>query len=544
MVTDLIVRNALVLDGTGAPGRLADVAVEGGRIAAVSTPGRRGSARRSIDADGRALAPGFIDMHTHSDLQILANPDHTAKVSQGVTCEVLGQDGLSFAPVDGPTRDAIRRQIAGWNGEPDDVDFSWDSVGGYLDRLDRGIACNAAYLVPQGTVRMLVVGNDNRPATSDELDRMAELVRRGLREGAVGMSSGLTYPPGMFADDAELAALCRVVAEFGGFYAPHHRSYGAGALDAYAEVIGICRDAGCALHLTHATMNFEPNRGRAGELIAMIDAALDAGSDITLDSYPYLPGSTTLAALLPSWAAAGGLDALLGRLGNDDARTRVAYELDHVGTDGCHGCVVDWASIEISGVRNSELDVAVGRSVAALAAEQGRPATEVFFDLLVRDGLATTILQHVGHEENVRTIMRHRVHTAGSDAILVGAKPHPRAWGTFPRYLGHYVRELGVLGLEDCVHHLTGRPAARLGLLDRGLVRVGHHADLVLFDPDSVRDTATFEQPRQQAQGIDYVFVNGTAVIDDGSRTDALPGRALRRTSAGTRAIARPPLTR
>ncbi len=539
---DLIIRNALVVDGTGTPGRPADVAVDGDRIVSLFAPatlGTASSARRSIDADGRVLAPGFIDMHAHSDLQILANPDHTAKVSQGVTCEVLGQDGLSFAPVDGPTRAAIRRQIAGWNGEPDDFDFSWDGVEGYLDRLDQGIACNAAYLVPQGTVRMLVVGNDDRPATSTERERMAELVRQGLREGAVGMSSGLTYAPGMFADDAELTELCRVVAELGGFYAPHHRSYGAGALEAYAEMIGVCRDAGCALHLTHATMNFEPNRGRAGELIAMIDSALDSGTDITLDTYPYLPGSTTLAALLPSWAAAGGPDALLARLGDDAARGRLAHELDHVGTDGCHGCIVDWTTIEVSGVRNPELDAAVGRSIAALADDQDRPATEVFFDLLVRDALATTILQHVGHEENVQTIMRHRVHTGGSDAILVGAKPHPRAWGTFPRYLGHYVRDLGVLTLEDCVHHLTGRPAARLRLVDRGLVQVGHYADLVLFDPDTVRDAATFDQPRQQAQGIDYVFVNGTAVIDEGRRTDALPGRALRRTFAGTQAVAR-----
>src|SRR5690349_439982 len=224
-------------------------------------------------------------MHAHSDLQILASPVHTAKVSQGVTCEVMGQDGLSFAPVDDATRAAIRRQLAGWNGEPDDFDFSWDSVAGYLDRLDRGIACHAAYLVPQGTVRMLVVGNDHRPATESERTRMAELVRRGLREGAVGMSSGLTYTPGMFADDAELIELCRVVGEAGGFYAPHTRSYGAGALEAYAEMIEVCRAAGCALHLTHATMNFEPNRGRAGEFLAMVDAALARGADITLDTY-------------------------------------------------------------------------------------------------------------------------------------------------------------------------------------------------------------------------------------------------------------------
>ncbi|HWV79381.1 MAG TPA: amidohydrolase family protein, partial [Isoptericola sp.] len=211
------------------------------------------------------------------------------------------------------------------------------------------------------------------------------------------------------------------------------------------------------------------------------------------------------------------------------------YELEHVGTDGCHGCVAEWDTIEISGVQNPALSGRVGRTVEAIARDEGREPGDVFVEQLVADRLGTTILQHVGHEENVRAIMRHRTHCGGSDAILVGGRPHPRAWGTFPRYLARYVRELGVLTLEDCVHHLTGRPAARLKLADRGLVRPGYAADLVLLDPDTVQDTATFENPRQQAAGIDLVLVDGVAVIDDGARTDALPGRALRRTGTGTR---------
>ena len=228
---------------------------------------------------------------------------------------------------------------------------------------------------------------------------------------------------------------------------------------------------------------------------------------------------------------------MLARIADPADRARIAHELDHVGTDGCHGCITDWRTIQISGVRNPELSAYVGRTVAELAEESGRPGTEVFFDVLVRDQLATTMLQHVGHEENVQAIMRHRTHCGGSDGILVGDRPHPRAWGTFPRYLARYVRELGVLDLVDCVHHLTGRPAARLKLHERGLVREGYAADLVLFDPDTVQDTATFEEPRQQARGIDWVLVNGVPVIEDGTRTDALPGRALRRTDEGTRAV-------
>lgn len=535
-MTDLLIRDALVIDGSGAPAYAAHVAVTGDRISGIHTGrGDVPAARRTIDAAGRVLSPGFIDMHAHSDLQLLVNPDHTAKVSQGVTLEVVGQDGLSFAPCDGPSRAQLRRQIAGWNGEPDDFDFDWDTVAGYLARLDRGIACNAAYLVPQGTLRLMVVGPDNRPATPAEISEMSRLLEVGLREGAVGMSSGLTYPPSMFADDGELATLCRVVADAGGYYSPHHRSYGAGALEAYAEMVEVARASGCALHLTHATMNFEPNRGRAGELLDLIDGALADGVDITLDTYPYLPGATTLSAVLPSWSTSGGPDALLTRLADPAARARIAHELDHVGTDGCHGCVTDWRTIQISGVRNPELAGYVGQTVAEIASATRREGTEVFFEILERDRMATTILQHVGHEENVQAIMRHRTHCGGSDAILVGDRPHPRAWGTFPRYLARYVRELGVLDLVDCVHHLTGRPAARLRLAERGLVREGYAADLVLFDPDTVQDTATFDEPRQQAVGIDWVLTNGVAVIEDGLRTDALPGRALRCTDGGTR---------
>jgi N-acyl-D-amino-acid deacylase len=526
-LTDLLITGATVLDGTGAPGVRADVAVTGGRIVAVGND--VGPADRVIAADGLVLSPGFIDMHAHSDVQILANPDHTAKVSQGVTLEVLGQDGLSFAPIDAPTLAALRRQIAGWNGDPDDFDFSWSTVAGYLDRLDMGIACNAAYLVPQGTLRMMVVGTENRPATAAEIDEMKRLLVAGLEQGAVGMSSGLTYTPGMFASTDELIELCKVVAAYGGYYSPHQRSYGEGALAAYDEMVEVARQSGCALHLTHATMNFEPNEGRGGDLLALIDKGLASGVDITTDTYPYLPGSTTLAAILPSWTAEGGPDAQLARLQDPDDQARIIRDMEQIGSDGCHGCVTDWNTVEIGGVKNPALEGAVGNTIAAIAAGIGKPPAWVFFDLLVRDNLGTTILHHVGHEENVRTIMRHSTHTGGSDAILVGGKPHPRAWGTFPRYLGRYVRELGVLELADCVHHLTGRPARRLGLTDRGLVREGYHADLVLFDPATVRDTATFEDPCRQAEGIPYVFVNGVPVIDDGRRTDALPGHAIRR---------------
>ena len=528
-MTDLLIRDVDVIDGSGSDRYRADVAVDRGRIVDIAGPRTIRGADRIIESDpGVVLSPGFIDLHAHSDLALLTDPGHLPKISQGVTTEVLGQDGLSYAPIDHHALAVIRRQIAGWNGNPTDFDFSWRSVADYLDRLDRGITPNAAYLVPQGTLRLLVVGADQRPASADEIRRMQELLAEGLSEGAVGMSSGLTYTPGMYADTAELAALCEVVARFGGFYAPHTRSYGAGALEAYAEVIGLARVSGCALHLTHATMNFGVNRGRAAEFLDMVDLAIADGCDVTLDTYPYLPGATTLSALLPSWAMSGGPDAALGRLADPEVRARITEDVNVNGSDGCHGVVVEWDTIQISGVANHDLDDYVGRTIDVLADGLGIPPVEVFFDLLQRDQLATSILQHVGDEDNVRAIMLHPRHMGGSDAILVGARPHPRAWGTFPRYLGHYVREVGLLKLEECVNHLTGRAAQRLRLADRGLIRPGYAADLVLFDPKTVNDTATFDDPKQQAQGISHVVVNGVCAIEDGRPTGHLAGRALR----------------
>ncbi|MFI7092123.1 amidohydrolase family protein [Streptomyces lydicus] len=540
---DTVLRDVRVIDGSGGPSYRADVALAGGRIAAIRREGDGGprpDAARVVAADGLALAPGFIDMHAHSDLALLRDPAHEAKAAQGVTLEVIGQDGLSYAPVDDRTLAEVRAQITGWNGGgPGDtsVDFDWRTVGEYLDRLDhgfdgRGVAVNAAYLIPQGTVRMLALGWDDRDATPDELTRMKQLVAEGLEQGAVGLSSGLTYTPGMYASDAELTELCRVVARYDGYYCPHHRSYGAGALKAYEEMLTLTREAGCALHLAHATMNFGVNEGRAPDLLALLDKALDAGADLTLDTYPYTPGCTTLVAMLPSWASEGGPEAILARLKDDATAARIRHAMEVDGADGCHGMPIDWDTIEISGVADPTLAGHVGRTVARTAAARGEEPWVTARRLLLDDRLGSTILQHVGHEDNVRAIMRHRVHTGGSDGILQGDKPHPRAYGTFPHYLGHYVRELGVLSLEECVAHLTARPAARLRLPDRGLVREGYRADLVLFDPDTVAAGATYDAPRTLPTGLPHVLIDGRFVIEDGRRTDVLAGRAVRRTPA------------
>lgn len=516
---------------------------------------------RVVDGEGGkwSICPGFIDMHAHSDLSLLHTPEHLAKITQGVTLEVLGQDGIGYAPVTEETLGHIRRQIAGWNGNPQDESFwRWKSVADYLNVLDESkIATNAAYLVPQGNLRMLVLGYDARAATPEEIEKMSAILDEALKQGAVGMSSGLTYVPGMFASDSELAHLLRIVAKRGGYYCPHTRSYGKGALKAYGEMIALAKETGVRLHLTHATLNFAENKDRAQEFLDMIDEAIRDGVDLTLDTYPYLPGSTTLASLLPSWAAEGGIDATLARLRDAKVLEQIRHDVEVVGTDGCHGCTLDWDTIEVRGTTCWEFET--GKTIAALAQGKDTEPWSVFVDLLVRDNLSTTILQHVGHEENVRAIMRHSRHTGGSDGILTASKPHPRGWGTFARYLGHYARDLvhgkehveeGSYadvaphtifegGLEEAVAHLTSRPAAIIGCgHQRGHIQVGYYADLVLFDADTIIDRATYADPKRPAGGIRSVMVNGKFAVDEGKPTGSRSGHALRAQWVGENLVA------
>lgn len=563
---DILFEGASVIDGTGAAPRFtANVLVRGNKIFKIFTerlpPESLHDEARVIGCNngGWVLSPGFIDMHAHSDLSLLHTPEHLAKITQGVTTEVIGQDGISYAPVDDVCLSHIRTQIAGWNGNPQEDNFwgRWRSVGEYLDVLDKEqIATNAAFLVPQGNLRMLVLGYDPRAATKEEIQRMKDTLVRSLEEGAVGMSSGLTYVPGMYASDSELGELLRVLVPFGAYYCPHHRSYGKGALQAYHEMIELAKATGVRLHLTHATLNFEENKDKAEEFITMVDQAVADGVDISLDTYPYLPGSTTLAALLPSWAAAEGGAACLERLRDPETLARIRHDVEVVGTDGCHGCTLNWKTIEISGVTNESLVPRyLGKTIGDVAEQESKDPFNLLLELLLEDKLATTILQHEGHEENVRRIMRHPKHCAGSDGILTSMKPHPRGWGTMPRYLGHYARDLekGLErdlysstvslndpptsvpaekifhgGLEDAVSHLTGRAADVIGLKDRGKIKEGYRADLVLFDSESILDQATFARPQTPAKGIRFVLVNGRIALDEGKPTGTRAGRTLR----------------
>ncbi|VUC22915.1 unnamed protein product [Clonostachys rosea] len=550
MASEILFSAATVVTGdeSAAPFE-ADVLVSGSLIAKVGAPGSiDAGGARIIDAKGYYLCPGFIDMHAHSDLYLLTNPAHEAKISQGCTTEVVGQDGISYSPVHTKEQmQAIREQIAGWNGNPTDDEcrtalkdigmFEWRTVGEYLDCLERNrTATNVAMLVPQGNLRLLACGPYDVPAKPEEIQQQVDLLREAMNQGAVGMSSGLTYTPGMYAPTSELAVLCQALSEEfpGAFYAPHHRSYGHRAIESYDEMIELGHATGCPIHLTHATLNFSENKGKAPVLISMIDAAISKGRDITLDTYPYLPGCTTLAALLPSWASSGGPAETLQRLEDPDTREKIRTAVEVTGCDGGHGIPTDWDSIQIGTTVDPSLASYSGRRVAEVAQAIGKPPIEVFFDVLRKDRLATSCLMHVGHEENVREIMQHQVHMAGSDAILHGKSVHPRAYGTFTRFLGYYARDLNIVPLQQMIAHLTSRAAKRLSIYPyRGLVAEGSAADLVLFDPKTVSDMATFDEPKLPSKGVRFVVVNGQIALDEGKMTGTRAGKVLRRKGAG-----------
>jgi N-acyl-D-amino-acid deacylase len=529
MSYDLVLRDGRIIDGTGSPWYRGDVAVDGGRIAAVGAVGNGGD--REIALDGRVVAPGFIDIHTHSDFTLPANRDAHSKVRQGVTLEIVGNCGTSAAPRYG----AAARSADDWfegRGLDDEVDSSqWESMAEYLDYLDRdGLSLNAGSLVGHGNVRAAVVGYDDRAPTDDELVEMRGLVAEAMGDGAVGLSTGLFYPPGSYAETDEVVALAETAAEHGGFYATHMRSESDRLLESVEEAIAVGRRADIPVQISHHKAIGPDNWGKVRATLRRIELVRQReGIEVQCDQYPYVASSTSLGALLPNWAHDGGDDVLLDRLENDDTRTRIRKELKT-------GRNSSWDGVLVTAVQNPDLKAYESRTIAEIAAadDEGREPAEILLDIVLEDRNRTMHVNFGMNEDDVRTVMRHDLTMVGSDGSslcrhgpLGEGVPHPRNYGTFPRVLGHYVREEGVLSLEHAVHKMTGMPAARLGLDDRGVLKADAHADITVFDPETVEQTGDFLDPAHYPAGIDHVLVNGEFVVDDGDHTGARPGEVL-----------------
>ncbi len=507
---DLLIRDARVVDGTGSPWFRANVAVDDGTIVSVgaATP----EARDVIDARGLVLAPGFVDMHAHSEYGMIVDPRALSKAAQGVTTEVLGEH-LSAGPVLGP---AVNDPMM----VAPPIQRDWTTLGGYFDRLERqGVGVNVLSYVGSGQVRASVIGYEERAASRDEMDAMKELVREGMEDGAFGVASGLAYIPNAFADTAELTELARVAAGLGGIYVSHLR----GGAEGLREGIRIARDAGTALEIHHLNST---SGSRIPEFARIIAEARASGVDVTGNVYPYIAGWTYLRSLLPRWAQEGGVDRMLGRIVDPNERERLLAELRAGEAERPR-----WGRTFVSSFREG-VD---GLSIVDLGASRGTSPEEALLDLLVEQEGDGFQISFGNTEANLVQALALPFTHIGSDgsALAIGmrtpmGKPHPRSFGTYPRVFAKYVREERLFSLEEAVRKMTSAPANRLGLADRGLVRPGMRADLVLFDPDAVEDRATFEEPERYPSGIPWVFVNGVAVIREGEPTGALPGEVLR----------------
>jgi N-acyl-D-amino-acid deacylase len=514
---DTLIHGGRVIDGSGLPAFRADVGLVGDRIAAV---GRldRASAKARIDATGLVVAPGMVDAHVHGDLALFADPAHEPAVRQGVTTYIIGQDGVAMAPASPATLDHMRRYTAGFNGNFPTPGLSWRSLDEYLSLFDRRVAINVACLVPNGNVRMEVMGLEQRPPSADELTQMRRMVREAMEQGAVGLSSGLDYIPSLYADESELAALCEEIAPFGGVYVTHMRSYAPHTIEeSMNEVASIGLRAGCPVHISHFN-------SLAEQAIPLMDAMERRGVDVTFDLYCYLYGSTILGMIaLPPEAMAGGVDATMQRLRDPAFRDRVREWVAKPR--------FDLQRVQLGSVPSDEYRRLEGRTLAEAMELTGKSLADLIVDLLLATNTATNaITPHNARrtERDIEALMRDRRMMAGSDGIFVGGHPHPRGAGCFARYLGHYVRA-GVWTLEEAVMKCSRHIARRHGLNDRGLIAQGMAADVIVFDPGAIVDRSTFADGKALAEGMRHVFVNGEAVLLDGNRTAARPGRGLRR---------------
>lgn len=511
---ELVVRGATVVDGTGAPRKRASVGVTKGRIVAVD-PTEKLKGATELDAGGLILAPGFIDTHSHSDLRLLVEPDLPMKVLQGVTLEVLGQDGISVAPLRPDREEEEKRKLAGLLGRPD-VKWSWSSMGEYLATLERvGPSPNVAMLVPHGAVRTYVMGPDDRDPTPAELRGMEELLDRSLSEGAIGLSTGLIYPPCCYAKTPELIALGRVLARHDGPFVVHLRSESDQILEATDEMVRVGRESGCRVHISHWKIAGKENFARWREVQECVEAAQRSGVIVTCDQYPYAAGSTMLGAILPPWAHSGGAEATIRRLGNADDRARMRREM----TDPR---LVEWDNfwrwtgpegITVSDVPSGRRLAIVGKSVKEASA--GQDAVDFALDLLRDEKMGVGMISHnqsIDVVERFATLPYVNVCTDG----LLGGRPHPRAYGTYPRILGRLVREKKRMTLEEAIRKMTSQAAKAMNLTGVGQIAVDHRADMTLFDEQRVIDHATYDDPIRAPEGIVHVLVNGKPVLKDG----------------------------
>lgn len=525
---DVLIRNARIVDGTGAPWIRGDIGIVKDEITAMDFK-IEAEAAFTVDAQDMIVAPGFIDTHAHSDLRILKHPEEDYKIQQGITTCVLAPDGLSVAPITDDTERSIKQRVAGLYGTYVQ-DWTWRTISDYLTEIEKNRpATNNLMSIAHGNVRAIAMGWDSRPPTTEELKKMRNIVQQGFDDGAGNLSTALILPPALYAGHAELVALTHVAAENGGFFAVHMRNESDTVVEALQEMIDVCKESGCPLHISHLKVGGKRNWGKSQEILNVIDQARLEGMDVTFDQYPYIAGCTMLDAVIPPWVHEGGIEKFLERLEDSTVREKIQKDLEGpsdkwenwVGSCG-------WEGVVITSVGSGKNKSFEGKSISKLAGETGKRPLDVVADLLIEEENAVTMTVFYGDENDVETIMQHPCLCVCTDGIM-GGKPHPRVYGTFPRILGHYVRERKILTLENAIQRMTGNPSRLLRLNDRGILRKGMKADITIFDQNKIIDVGTYENPDHYPAGIEYVFVNGEVALEKGNQTAIRSGKVLRR---------------
>ena len=533
-MSDLVLQNGTIYDGSGTAPYQGDIAIQGDQIAALGAPGTLDGTTK-IDVSGLAVAPGFINMLSWAVESLIHDGRSQSEIRQGVTLEVMGE-GTSMGPLSEEMREAGTRGILG--NRDIEYDVEWTTLGEYLEYLERrGVSTNVASFVGSSTLRVHEIGYEDRPPTPDELNRMCELVRQAMREGAMGMSAALIYPPASYASTEELIALAKAVAEFDGMYITHLRSEGSFFVQATEEMLRIAREANVWSEIYHLKAGGRENWHKMDEVIKLVENARSEGMAITADMYMYPAGGTGLSACIPPWAHDGGDEALLARLHDPETRARIIQDIQ-TPTDTWENM---WREVEspdkilLAGFNTDELKPLTGKTLAEVAAMRGKEPIDTMIDLLLEDGGRIFTMYFVMSEDNIRKQVQLPWVSFCSDAeslapegAFLKSNPHPRAYGNFARVLGHYVRDSGLVKLEEAIRRLTTFPATNLKLKRRGALKPTYFADIVAFDPATIADRATFANPHQYAVGMQHVFVNGQQVLKDGGHTGAKPGRVVR----------------
>jgi N-acyl-D-amino-acid deacylase len=527
---DVIIRNGAVYDGTGGEAQHVDLAIKGDRIAGLGDF-KNAKAKTVIDASGLAVAPGFINMLSWSTESLIQDGRSQSEIRQGVTTEIMGE-GESMGPVNDRVREFMLKQQADIKYE-----IKWNTLAEYLQYLEkRGVSCNVASYVGATTIRANVIGFDDRAPTPQELDQMRELVRKEMEAGALGIGTSLIYPPAFYAKTEELIELCKVAAKYKGKYISHMRSEGNQLFEAFDELVRISREANIPAEVYHIKAAGQKNWAKVDELLSRIEAAQKEGLNIRANMYTYTAAGTGLDACLPPWTEEGGYPALFKRLRDPATRQKIAAEVK-IDSDKWENLYLAAGSPEkilLVGFKSDKLKPLTGKTLAEVAKMRGKDPIETIMDLISEDESRIGTIYYVMSEENVKKELRKPWIAFGSDeasqapeGVFLKSNPHPRAYGNFARVLGKYCRDEKVLPMPDAIHRLSGLPATNLGLDHRGLLKEGMFADVVVFDPATIADHATFEKPHQYATGVKHVFVNGAQVIKDGEHTGAKPGRAL-----------------